>query len=42
MFDDNNSRRTLMKTATLGAAEIVVASKAANYAKLRGANDRVR
>jgi predicted dehydrogenase len=31
-----------MKTATLGAAGIVIASKASSYAEILGANDRVR
>jgi len=31
-----------MKTATLGAAGVIVASKASSYAQILGANDRVR
>jgi predicted dehydrogenase len=41
-LDNNNSRRTFMKTATLGAAGVIVGSHAASYAKILGANDRVR
>ena len=36
------SRRDFMKTATLGAAGVVVASKAVSYGRILGANDRVR
>jgi predicted dehydrogenase len=36
------SRRDFVKTATLGAAGVVVASKAASYGRILGANDRVR
>ncbi len=39
---DNNSRRDFMKTATLGAAGAVIASRASSYANIVGANDRVR
>ncbi|HEV8367272.1 MAG TPA: Gfo/Idh/MocA family oxidoreductase [Pyrinomonadaceae bacterium] len=42
MSDQKNSRRDFMKTATLGAAGIVIASKASSYAEILGANDRVR
>jgi predicted dehydrogenase len=42
MSDNNNSRRDFMKTATLGAAGIIVGSSASSYAKILGANDRVR
>jgi predicted dehydrogenase len=42
MPDNENSRRKFMKTATLGTAGILVGSNAASYAKILGANDRVR
>ena len=42
MQDNNNSRRDFMKTATLGAAGVVIGSRAASYANILGANDRVR
>ncbi|HEY5405026.1 MAG TPA: Gfo/Idh/MocA family oxidoreductase [Pyrinomonadaceae bacterium] len=42
MSDAKNSRRDFMKTATLGAAGVIVASKASSYAQILGANDRVR
>ena len=42
MSDTKNSRRDFMKTATLGAAGVIVASKASSYAQILGANDRVR
>jgi predicted dehydrogenase len=42
MSDNNNSRRTFMKAATLGATGVIVGSRAASYAKILGANDRVR
>ena len=42
MTDTKNSRRDFMKTATLGAAGVIVASKASSYAQILGANDRVR
>lgn len=42
MTDNNNSRRTFMKTATLGAAGMIVGSHAVSYARILGANDRVR
>ncbi len=42
MTDNHNSRRDFMKTATLGAAGIIVGSSASSYAKILGANDRVR
>src|SRR2546422_4299972 len=42
MSDNQNSRRDFMKTATLGAAGVVIASRASSYAKILGANDRVR
>lgn len=44
-MDNNNSRnsgRTFIKTATLGAAGVVVGSQAASCAKIFGSNDRVR
>jgi len=42
MVDEKNSRRGFMKSATLGAAGVIVASKASSYAQILGANDRVR
>jgi predicted dehydrogenase len=42
MSDNNNSRRTFMKAATIGAAGAIVGSRAASYANILGANDRVR
>ena len=42
MTDTKNSRRDFMKTATLGAAGVIVASKASSYAQILGANNRVR
>ena len=39
---DKNSRRDFMKSATLGAAGVVIASRASSYANVLGANDRVR
>jgi len=42
MADKTNSRRDFMKNATLGAAGVVLASRASSYASILGANDRVR
>jgi len=42
MSDNQNSRRDFMKTATLGAAGVVVGSRASSFANILGANDRVR
>src|SRR5258706_3786075 len=42
MSENNNSRRDFMKTATLGAAGVMIASRASSYAHILGANDRVR
>jgi predicted dehydrogenase len=42
MSDTKNSRRDFIKTTTLGAAGVILASKAASYAQIVGANDRVR
>src|SRR4030095_9642003 len=42
MSDSKNSRRDFMKSATLGAAGVVIASKASSYGQILGANDRVR
>ncbi len=39
---DNNSRRDFMKNATLGAAGVLLASKASSYERIVGANDRVQ
>ena len=37
-----NTRRDFVKSATLGAAGAVIASRASSYASILGANDRVR
>src|SRR5262245_8314594 len=42
MVDQTNSRRDFMKSATLSAAGVVIASRASSYANILGANDRVR
>ena len=42
MTDNKNSRRDFMKTATLGAASVLVGSRALSYERILGANDRVR
>jgi predicted dehydrogenase len=42
MLRAKNSRRDFMKSATLGAAGVIVASRAASYGRILGANDRVR
>ena len=42
MSENTNSRRDFMKSATLGAAGVVIASRASSYANILGANDRVR
>jgi predicted dehydrogenase len=42
MSDDKNSRRDFMKRATIGAAGVMIASRASSYANILGANDRVR
>ena len=42
MTDNNNSRRDFMKSAALGAAGVIVASRASSYAQILGSNDRVR
>src|SRR5437667_6756532 len=42
MFENTNSRRDFMKNATLGAAGVMIASRASSYANILGANDRVR
>ena len=42
MPDNKNSRRDFMKSATFGAAGVMIASRASSYAKILGANDRVR
>lgn len=41
-MSDNNSRRDFMKNATLGAAGVLLASKASSYERILGANDRVQ
>ena len=42
MTDSTNSRRESIKTAALGAAGRALSSQASSYAKIEGANDRVR
>src|SRR5437899_9826982 len=42
MSENKNSRRDFMKSATLGAAGVMIASRASSYANILGANDRVR
>ncbi len=42
MSDTKNSRRDFMKGATLGTAGVIIGSRAASYAQILGANDRVR
>ncbi len=42
MPENNNSRREFIKTATIGAAGVMIGSRAASYANILGANDRVR
>jgi predicted dehydrogenase len=42
MSDVNNSRRDFMKSATLSAAGVMIASRASSYTRILGANDRVR
>ena len=41
-MSDSNSRRDFMKNATLGAAGVLLASKASSYERILGANDRVQ
>ena len=41
-MSNQNSRRDFIKTATIGTAGVIVASKASSYAQILGANDRVR
>lgn len=38
----NNSRRTFMKTAAVGAAGVAIGSNAVSYGRIQGANSRVR
>src|SRR5258706_3984304 len=42
MPDNKNSRRNFIKTATIGAAAVMIGSRASSYARILGANDRVR
>ena len=42
MTDIKNSRRDFIKTGALGAAGLVLSSTAASYARILGANERVR
>ncbi len=37
-----NTRRNFLKTATLGTAAVVFGTRASSYAKILGANDRIR
>ncbi|MDQ3257043.1 MAG: twin-arginine translocation signal domain-containing protein, partial [Acidobacteriota bacterium] len=39
---NGNSRRDFIKTTALGAAGVVIGSRASSYAKIQGANERVR
>jgi len=42
MTGSNNSRRDFIKTAALGAAGLAISSPASSYARIQGANTRVR
>src|SRR5258708_12876617 len=42
MNDDNNSRRDFIKTAALGVGGLALSSRASSYARIQGANTRVR
>src|SRR5215475_9295372 len=42
MVNKANSRRDFMKSITIGAAGVAIASRASSYANILGANDRVR
>src|SRR5438105_12129477 len=42
MATESNSRRQFIKTAVTGAAGVAVSSRAASYARILGANDRIR
>src|SRR5436853_7728919 len=42
MATNNKSRRDFVKTSIAGAAGVAVSSRAASYARILGANDRVR
>jgi predicted dehydrogenase len=42
MSNKDNSRRDFIKTATIGAAGVMIGARASSYAKILGANDRVR
>lgn len=42
MTTKNNSRRDFMKSSIAGAAGVAISSSASSYAKILGANDRVR
>src|SRR5436190_19924501 len=42
MATSRNSRRDFIKTSVAGAAGIAIGSRASSYAKILGANDRVR
>jgi len=41
-MSNENSRRDFIKSATLGTAGVIVASRASSYAQILGSNDRVR
>src|SRR5262245_22430332 len=42
MANSDNSRRTFIKTSVAGAAGIAIGARASSYARILGANDRVR
>src|ERR1043166_6183981 len=42
MASNGNSRREFIKTSVAGAAGLAITSSAASYARILGANDRVR
>src|SRR3954468_15776615 len=42
MATKDSSRRTFLKTSMAGAAGIAISSRASSYARILGANDRVR
>jgi predicted dehydrogenase len=42
MAKSDNSRRTFIKTSVAGAAGIAISTRASSYARILGANDRVR
>src|SRR3954468_22624011 len=42
MATNDHSRRTFIKTSVAGAAGLAITSRASSYARILGANDRVR